>query len=271
MSRHWLALAACALVLAACNPPQSYTPHLTDEEIRTEAMLQQQMVNDVRARGGVPKRWQNAKGMQKQFEQVGAKIEKAGAELCNELGLQGRGCYYYFDLKRSNTINAYADGENVVITTGLMRFIDNDDELAVVMAHELAHNLMDHPGAARANMSLGLLLGAALDVAAASQGVDTGGGMTSIGADAGRLQYSVEYEQEADYIGLYIMARAGYDPRKAALLWRRMSVENPDAIYVTTSHPSNPSRFVALQKAAAEVDYKRKHRLKLLPDFKHGG
>ncbi|MEQ1789781.1 MAG: M48 family metallopeptidase [Rickettsiales bacterium] len=267
---HHLFLAIMCACLTACQSPTAYTPELTQEEISAEEISQQKMVDKIQAQGGLPKAWQNHKNMRKQFERVGMNIEKAGAEICRELHLQKNGCYYYFKLARNEAINSKADGENIVIFTGMMRFAQSDDELAVVMAHEFTHNLMGHVRAQKNNATFGMLFGMAADALADSQGINMGGEMTKVGTEIGTLTYSVSFEKEADYIGLYVLARAGYDINRAPELWRRMSIEDPDAIYSSITHPSNPARFVALQKAVTEIEYKRKHHIPLLPDFKAG-
>ena len=256
------------LALTACQAPRSYSPELTPQEIHAEELSQQRMVDDIKAQGGKPKSWRNHKNMRKQFEIVGERIEKAGAKICRELNLQENGCYYYFRISQSDEINSQADGKNIIINTGMMRFVESDDELAVVMAHEFAHNLMGHIKAQKNNATIGMLLGVAADALADSQGINMGGEMTKAGTEIATLRYSVEFEQEADYIGLYVMARAGYDVSSAPKLWRRMSIENPDGIYSSTTHPSNATRFVALQKAITEIKYKHKHKIALLPDFR---
>ncbi len=262
-------LFASMLLLAACQKPTTYRPTLTPDEIRAEEAAQQQMVDEINAQGGSKKNWQGKPNARKQFERVAAKIEEAGADVCREMGLpaQGRKCYYYFDIKQEDVPNAYADGENVVVTSGMMRFLEGDDELAVIIGHELAHNFMDHLNANNTNRMAGALVGLLLDAAAASQGINTQGGFTQSGADMGHLTYSAEFESEADYIGLYIAARAGYNVKRAPGLWRRMSIENPDAIYNAQTHPSNASRYVALNKTIEEIEYKRKNRVALLPDM----
>lgn len=254
--------------LVACQAPTSYAPELSPEEIKAEQVSQQLMVDEINARGGQPKAWKNRKNMRKQFETVGERIEKAGAEICVGLHLQKNGCRYYFQLTPDWEINARADGKNIIVNTGMMRFVESDDELAAVMAHEFAHNLMGHMEAQKKNATFGKILGLAVDAIADSQGLNTGGEMTKAGTEIGVLTYSVDFEKEADYVGLYVLARAGYDVKSAPNLWRRMSIEDPEGIYGSETHPSNPERFVALQKAIHEIDYKRKHRLSLLPDFK---
>lgn len=266
MWRNFL-IGCLAMLLFACAKPTTLSPALSDAEIQDEQMQQQRIVDAVKAKGGLPKPWKNHKNMRKQFETVGEKIEKAGAEICVAMNLQANGCYFYFTLNRSDELNSHADGKNIVIYTGMMRFVENDDELAVVMAHEFSHNLMGHIKAEKNNATVGMLFGMAVDAIAASQGISTYGTGADIGEDAAVLHYSADFEKEADYVGLYVMAKAGYDISKAPYLWRRMSIENPEDIYNSSTHPSNPERFVAMQKSIYEIEYKRKNKIPLVPDM----
>lgn len=171
-------------------------------------------------------------------------------------------CYYPVLLVDSNEINAYADGKNILITRGMMRFAVADQELAQVIAHELAHNAMGHIDAKKGNYALGTIL----DIAAAAYGVDTGG----LFADLATLTYSQAFEAEADYVGLYAMARAGVPVAENADFWRRMAIEHPSSIeggYLRT-HPSTAERFVAIDNAVAEVEIKRSAGEALMPNMK---
>lgn len=263
--------ALCLLfALTACQQPRTVAPNITQEELAAEQQEQQRMTDEIKRQGGLPKNWKTPAGARKQFNAVAERIETAGAVVCRHIGFDPeQGCYFDFEMKTSDDkVNAYADGKKIVIAGGMMRFVESDDELAMVMAHEMAHNLLGHVNSNTQNAMGGWLIGLALDVAAASQGINTQGGFGQIGSNAGLLSYSSAFEAEADYVGMYIMANAGYDIRDVAHLWRRMSIANQDAIYVSTTHPSNASRFVMLNKTVTEIEYKKKHNLPLLPDFK---
>ncbi len=123
-------------------------------------------------------------------------------------------------------INAFAlPGGKVAIFTGLLPYTKNEAGLATVMAHEVAHALQRH-GAER--YSSGILeqiaqIGAI--AGAAAGGVDPGvaiGAMSAYGVGVA-LPNSRKQESEADYIGLQLMAKAGYDPHEAVPFWERMS------------------------------------------------
>ena len=88
-------------------------------------------------------------------------------------------------------------------------------------------------------------------ILAAVAGVNTGGDFMRIGAEAGAGAFSQDFEAEADYVGVYLMARGGYDIGLAPNFWRRMAVIHPASIKTnhSSTHPSAPERFVALESA----------------------
>ena len=150
----------------------------------------------------------------------------------------------------------------------MVKFARTDDELAFILAHETSHNLMQHLKGLQNNALAGMLAGFAADVAMASVGGGSSSTFTQLGGKVAGQAYSPEFEAEADYIGLYLAARAGYDIRVAPDMWRRMSLDNPDSIYLTTTHPSNAARFVSMNKTVAEIARKQRGNLALVPEFK---
>ena len=107
-----------------------------------------------------------------------------------------------------------------------------------------------------------------LDMLAQSQGIETGGQISKIGAGIGQYHYSVDFEKEADYVGLYILARAGYDVNGANDFWRRFTVQNPGGLKSSYTHPSNPERTLSMKKTAAEIEAKKKSGQPLLPNLR---
>jgi len=123
-------------------------------------------------------------------------------------------------------VNAFAlPGGKVAVFTGILKHTKTEAGLATVMAHEVAHALQRH-GAERYSRGileqigqLGALAGAAVG------GIDPGvaiGAMSAYGVGIA-LPNSRAQETEADFIGLQLMAKAGYDPREAVPFWERMS------------------------------------------------
>jgi membrane-associated protease RseP (regulator of RpoE activity) len=171
-------------------------------------------------------------------------------------------CDYGYGIDPKDIVNAFADGKSIYIARGMMRFAETDEELATVVGHELAHNLMGHIDSKRGNVALGFLV----DLLFAGFGVNTQG----VFSDMAGQSYSQEFETEADYVGLYLMTRAGYDIAGSPNFWRRMGVQNPGSIRTNhaASHPSAPYRFVSLDKTVEEIERKKASGLPLRPEMK---
>ena len=163
-------------------------------------------------------------------------------------------------LATSDAVNAFADGKTIGVTKGMMRFVENDIELATIIGHELAHNTRSHLNAKRGNAMIGGILGAVASVA-------IGVNVTDLGAQIGAGANSQGFESEADYVGLYHTARAGYSIDQAPNLWRRIAASNPSAIHMAGgSHPSTAKRFLALEATVKEIKSKKARGAKLAPE-----
>jgi len=171
-------------------------------------------------------------------------------------------CVGNMNVLNDPSLNAFADGHDIYITSGMMRFLQSDDMLAVVVGHELAHNTQKHLDSRRSNALLGTLL----DLFAASRGVNTQGQFGQTGA----MVYSQEFESEADYVGLYMAYRGGYDISDAPDLWREMVAETGggsiDNAGFGQAHPSTPERFIALQNTVDEIEQKVAVSRALIPN-----
>jgi membrane-associated protease RseP (regulator of RpoE activity) len=178
-------------------------------------------------------------------------------------------CDFQTRLAQNSEKNAYADGKNIVVNQGMMDFFKSDDEMALVLSHELAHNAMRHMDAQKTNATIGSLVGLLLDVAAAVGGVNTNGNFSRLGSNVAAGAFSVEFEQEADYVGLYFMSLAGYKIDDAANFWRRMATADPRSITMKSSHPTSPERFVAIENAVEEIDTKIAAAQPLEPELKN--
>jgi predicted Zn-dependent protease len=187
-----------------------------------------------------------------------------------EVTLVGKdACKYPVALVSSDAVNAFADGRGVGITSGMVRFVESDDELALVIGHELAHNTLGHLNRRQANALAGTILGVLVDIGAAAAGVSTGGTGMRMGGAAGSLVFSKEFESESDYLGTYMAARAGFEIAQAPMFWRRMAVEHPSGIgggSMLASHPSTPERATALEQTIAEIEGKAARNEPLVPE-----
>ena len=171
-------------------------------------------------------------------------------------------CDYPVNLDPQDIINAFADGKQIVVTKGMMRFAKDDIELSLVVAHELAHNTMKHMDSKITNSAIGSIF----DLVAAAYGINTQGAFGNLGASA----YSQDFEAEADYVGLYIMAVAGLPIDDAPKFWRRMAAEHPGAIKTNhaATHPATTERFLALDATSKEILAKKTNGNSLVPELK---
>ena len=169
-------------------------------------------------------------------------------------------CNYPILLVQNDSVNAFANGNQIGITTGMIRFAQKDEQLGLVIAHELGHNIMDHISKLRTNS----LLGTIVDLAAAYYGVNTQG----VFGQAGARMYSQEFEAEADYVGIYYMERAGYSIDNVADFWRDMAVEHPGSINQShaSTHPATPERFLEINAAIEEIKEKKRLNQQLIPN-----
>lgn len=162
----------------------------------------------------------------------------------------------------SDQINAFAlPGGHIGVYQGMVEFAENQDQLAAVIAHEVAHVLADH-GNARASEQLaaqGVLgaVSALTDMDGMTQGLVLGA--LGLGYTVGiQLPHSREQEAEADELGMTMMAEAGFDPRGAVRLWERMSQlggERPPQFLSTHPHPESRVRSLSEQLEKAMPKY----------------
>lgn len=151
------------------------------------------------------------------------------------------------------TANAFClPGGKVGIFTGLFKYIQSDEDLAVIISHEVAHALARHAGERLSQGTLAQLGGAALGLGLAALGASPTAGRVALhGYELGTklgilLPYSRLQEAEADRIGLILMAKAGYNPEAAIHFWERFAEGKKDKARLPqflSTHPSDPERL----------------------------
>ena len=160
----------------------------------------------------------------------------------------------------SDQVNAFClPGGKIAVYTGLLPVAANDDALAAVIGHEIAHALLRH-GAERMSQQKLLQIGS-MAAGLSTSDLDPGQRqlvLAAIGAGAKfgiQLPFSREHESEADYLGLMLSAAACYAPDAAIGLWQRMGAsggERPPEF--TSTHPSSETRIQRLQGYMAEAE-----------------
>lgn len=175
-------------------------------------------------------------------------------------------CAIPIELQVDSSVNAFTTDDRIVVSSSILRAARTDAQLALVIGHELAHANLGHLNKRRANTAIGWLSGAAVDAGITLGGIPIFGVFSRVFAQAGAQAFSVAFEREADYVGAYYAARAGYDLAGSEEIWRTFSLEDPDSIRVTTDHPITPVRFVQMQKVIDEIENKKRRNVPLDPE-----
>jgi hypothetical protein len=178
------------------------------------------------------------------------------------------GCAIPVLLETNPEPNAFTDYSKIVIQTGILRLTRTEADVAAILGHELAHVTMGHYRKQRTNALLGSIGGSVIDGGFLLGGISTGGAFSGYLETAGMNAFSVGFELEADYVGAYYAARAGYDITGAEEVWQRMSLEYPANIRKATSHPTTPVRYLQMRKVVAEIAEKKAQDLPLMPKLR---
>jgi Zn-dependent protease with chaperone function len=178
------------------------------------------------------------------------------------------GCAIPIELETNPDPNAFNTSQKIVIQSGFLRLTRSDADVAVLLGHELGHSTMHHFEKRKLNSYLGAAGGTLIDGGFLLGGISTGGAFTGYLQTAGLMAYSVAFEMEADYVGAYYAARAGYDITGAEEVWQRLSLEDPASIRKATTHPTTPVRYLQMRKVIAEIAEKKAKNLPLMPDVK---
>lgn len=196
-----------------------------------------------------------------------AVLRKDGSQAELEF-LPERTCHYTPRLLRSHIVNAAAVDSEMLVTSALLDMLESDAELATVLAHELAHGLMSHLAKRNGNLLLGKMLDAVLGLAAGP------GGSLLVqiarpGERIGRAAYARDFEYQADYVAMHLLALAGYPLHDTPAFWRRLSVEFPviDEQSYFATHPVDPERILIQAMTVEEVEGRIAAQAPLLPEL----
>lgn len=136
------------------------------------------------------------------------------------------GCRSRFQIVRGGLTRTQSDGRYVQLSDAMLAFTANDDEVATVLAHELAHSVLDHQA---------------------------------------RKTLSKQAEYEADWLGVWLLARAGYDVDAVVPFWTRLGKRTDYGIFSDGSHPGWRHRVARLTAAVAMVKDQRARGVDLVP------
>lgn len=200
--------------------------------------------------------------MTRQVKEVGAKVSAAVDRFMRANGMQAEADAYKweFNLIEDKTVNAWClPGGKVVFYTGIMPVCANEDGVAAVMGHEVAHAFAKHGQERMSSGQLQQIGGIAVALGTSGKSEDAQkiwNAAYGIGSGVGMLAFSRTHETEADKLGLVFMIMAGYNGNEAAEVWVRMSEQSkgkkaPPEILST--HPSNENRIRTLRAYLPEA------------------
>ena len=157
----------------------------------------------------------------------------------------------------SKELNAFCmPGGKIAFYTGIIDTLKmTDDEIAIVMGHEIAHALREH---ARERMAKSELTNGLASIASQIIAGTRYGGIGQLGiqgaANLTTLKFSRDDETEADVVGLDLAARAGFDPRAGVTLWEKMAAANRGAPpQWLSTHPAGKNRITEIERHLPEV------------------
>lgn len=195
----------------------------------------------------------------KSVQNVGLRIKNAANNYYKSIGREGDISNYQWEFKLvdDKQINAWCmPGGKVAVYSGILPITKTDTGLAVVLGHEISHALAGH-GNERISQGMiaqygGAILGSTISNAQMAAIFQQA---YPIGAQVALLKYGRSQELEADEMGLYLMAMAGYDPREAQPFWQRMEASSsgnrvPEFL---STHPNPDSRRADLEKHMAKA------------------
>ena len=199
-----------------------------------------------------------------QVTRVGKKIAAATEAYLRANGMQNEiaNFAWEFNLVKNNELNAFCmPGGKIVVYEGMTNFVKSDDELAVILGHEVAHAVAKHSNE-RMSQQLaaqygGQILGSILQGTSA-QTQNIAAQVYGLGANyAVMLPFSRKHETEADEMGLVLMTIAGYNPDVAVNLWTRMGQTSTSTTpEFMSTHPSDASRAANIKSKLAGIKQK---------------
>jgi predicted Zn-dependent protease len=253
-----LTLVASLAFLAACSTVpitgRRQLSLVSDSEINTLAATQ---YRDVITKGPLSTNSQQVAMVRTVGQRIQAAVETYFRQ--QNASDQLSGYQWEFNVINDAQQNAWCmPGGKVAVYTGILPITQDDNGLAVVMSHEIAHAVAKH-GSERMSQGLvqqlgGQALSAALSTnSAATQQLALQA--FGVGSQVGLLKYGRNQESEADHLGLIFMAMAGYNPDGAITFWQRMDARENQASppEFLSTHPSNGTRIADIQRELPEA------------------
>ena len=167
-------------------------------------------------------------------------------------------CAYGIELGNTDNAIAYADGRRILVTRGMMNAVQSDEELAFVIAKEMAHNVLAHPARQRMSATVGGIIDNLIRIRP-----DT----STMSGLSGVRPMPQEMDAMADKLSIYLLARAGYRIDGVGAFWKTMAARYPATVLnaYTALHPATDYRIAAIEKTVKEVKAKQASKRPLMP------
>ncbi|MFA9218046.1 MAG: M48 family metalloprotease [Sphingomonadaceae bacterium] len=169
-----------------------------------------------------------------------------------------RACAFKVDIGNADNINSYADGQRVMITRGMVNFAQTDEAIAFVLAKDIAHNVLGHAATTRSAYTIGSIIDNLVAVRP---------DLSMLIGSAGVKPVPQELDAAADYLALYMLARAGYTIEHAHAFWQRLAAQYPASVLNghTATHPATGYRLSVIDKTVAEIKAKQAAKKPIVP------
>lgn len=188
-------------------------------------------------------------------QRVGAGVKTGVERYLAEIGQTDliKNYTWEFNLVNSPEVNAWCmPGGKIVVYTGMMNIATNDNELAVVMGHEVAHAVLKHGNERMSQQLIAEYGGVALLSLLSSRPAEMQqlfNTVFGVGTTLGSLAFSRNQESESDEAGLYYMALGKYDPNAAVTFWQKMQAQGGSGLpEFLNSHPSDNDRIANIKE-----------------------
>ena len=189
-------------------------------------------------------------------------------------------CSIPINVSERDAVNANTGGTSVNMFRGLLTYMQNDDDVAIVVAHEIGHVIGRHVPKQRRNSytsgmvvwGVPLALGASIFDGFFGSALERWAGVETPPGQAGMTRVlngvlgTRSFEREADYIGMYVAARGGVDISNAENVFAAFSKLSPTSTYGVRTHPTTPERQLAIKAAREEIEAKRAAGELLIPN-----
>lgn len=161
-----------------------------------------------------------------------------------------RACGFRVELGNSDSVSSYSDGSRILVTRGMMQFTQSDNELAYVIAKEMAHNVLGHASLLKTTPSAAGII---------DRLVRGEAGPASI---ASLKPMPQKYDIASDTLSLHMASRAGYGVDQAEKFWERLATQYPASVpdSHTALHPASGARIAEMAKAIPKIKAAEKKR-----------